>query len=743
MTRKIRVNLCVVPIFVLAVSGVAWAQDDRTLSPFFFVQSDDTSIDQLPLESVEVSVSIAGVIANVEVKQVYTNEGLRPIEAIYVFPGSTRAAVHGMRMTVGNRLLEARIAERQQAREDYEQAVSEGRTASLLELQRPNVFQMNVGNILPGDVIEVELNYVELLVPEDGIYEFVFPTVVGPRYSETTAGDATNWDTWLETPYQHEGEESLYDYDINVQLNAGMPIADVSSPSHDVEITQPDEAGVRIALSNRENAGTKDYILRYNLRGNEVESGVLLYAGEEEKFFLVMMEPPARITDSEIPPREYFFVLDVSGSMAGFPLDTAKIFLLQLLNRLNLADAFNVITFSGGSELLFESSVPAIPENIQIAADRITRLHGGGGTRLYSALEHVYSLPVRDEGGARSIVTITDGYVGAEAAVFDLIRDNLDHSNFFSAGIGSSINRFLIEGMAYSGMGEPLVVTQPAEAERNVDRFVSYIQNPVLTQIQVTFEGIDAYDIEPPTIPDLFAQRPIIVFGKYQGEASGRIHVSGMTPAGPYERTFELNPDMENNPNEALRYLWARHRIRTLADYIGLLPSPELIALVTSLGLEYNLLTAYTSFIIIDTIIRNEDGSPVTVTQPLPMPQGVPDSAVPVENWRLYTPTDLDSAAPHRSEAPQTCLVLKVLDANTVRVSHKGRIETVRILGLDTLAPDESGYREAVTALRTRLEGCEVILRFETPDIEKRDEDGHLLAHLFIGQRDVCDILNR
>ena len=186
--------------------GQPMEEANKTLSPYFFVKSDDPSVDQLPLKSTSADVKVVGVIADVIVTQVYKNEGKKPLEAIYVFPASTRAAVYGMKMTIGKRTIIAKIQERKEARRQYEEAKQQGKSASLLEQQRPNVFQMNVANILPGDVIQVELKYTELLVPTDGIYEFVYPTVVGPRYSNQPAETALPSQKWVENPYFHQGE---------------------------------------------------------------------------------------------------------------------------------------------------------------------------------------------------------------------------------------------------------------------------------------------------------------------------------------------------------------------------------------------------------------------------------------------------------------------------------------------------------------------------------------------------------
>ncbi len=620
--------ILVVMIPISAFAQQAEPADDKTLSPYFFVKSDDPAVDQLPLQSTHADVDIAGVIARVRVTQVYKNTGTRPIEAVYVFPGSTRAAVFGMRMTIGERVIEAKIEERQKARADYEQAKADGKSASLLEQQRPNVFQMNVANIMPGDVIKVELDYTELLVPEDGTYEFVYPTVVGPRYSNMPKDQATDRDRWVENPYLREGEPEPFTFDINVTLNSGIPISRIACPSHDTNIEYEGRTTATVALKDTKGAGTKDFILQYNLEGKKVQSGILLYPGEDENFFLIMMEPPARVAQAVIPPREYIFVLDVSGSMHGFPLNTAKKLMRDLITQLRETDTFNVVLFSGRAAVLSEQSLPATKANIEKAMNTIDSQRGGGGTELINALNTAFGLPRQEENVARTTVIVTDGYVHCETEAFDLIRANLNKSNVFAFGIGSSVNRHLIEGMARCGMGEPLIVTGPDEAGAKANKFREYIREPVLTQIDIDFGGFKAYDIEPASVPDVLANRPVIVFGKYKGKASGAIRISGRSGEGEHKVKLDIEPGMEEQSNEALRYLWARHRIKTLSDYNNLSQDAERVQEVTNLGLTYNLLTDYTSFIAIDSLVRNQTGDSTTVVQPLPLPQGVSNLAV-------------------------------------------------------------------------------------------------------------------
>jgi Ca-activated chloride channel family protein len=602
-------------------------ENDKTLSPYFFIQSEGSETDQMPLKSTLAEVNIAGIIADVKVIQEYKNDGKNTIEAIYVFPASTRAAVYNMTMTIGERTINAVIKERNQARQEYEEARQQGKSASLLEQQRPNVFQMNVANILPGDLIKVELCYTELLIPENGIYEFVYPTVVGPRYSNKPEATATESDKWVSNPYTKEGEKPMSKFNIKINLNAGMTVNDVRCGTHETAInyTGKDKATITLKTGS-EYEGNRDFILQYRLKGDAIQQGLLLYKGKTENFFLAMVQPPRRIAPEQIPPREYVFIVDVSGSMNGFPLDISKGILRDLIGKLKSTDRFNVILFAGASNLMHAQSVPANQTNIKEALNFIDRQEGGGGTELLPALQKALSLK-GTENYSRTFVILTDGYVDIEKQSFDLVRKNLGNANFFAFGIGSSVNRFLIEGLAHVGAGEPFIAENPKKAGIVAKQFQKYIESPVLTDISVEYNGFDAYDVEPMTIPDLFAERPLIIYGKWRGIANGKINIKGKSGNKDYNQQLNVNAlDISEN-NAALRYLWARKRIQMLDDY-NKAGDDGTEKEVTALGLKYNLLTAYTSFIAIDSEVRNTTGQSVSVKQPLPLPEGVSNYAV-------------------------------------------------------------------------------------------------------------------
>ena len=624
-------NLLILSFF--SINAQNETNEDKTLSPYFVVISKNPETDNLPLKETSVKVDIVGMIADVTVRQVYVNSGKNPLEAIYTFPLSTKAAVYGMEMTIGTRIITAQIEEKEKARKDYEKAKSEGKRASLLEQSRPNVFTMNVSNIMVNDTIVVELKYTELLVPEKGQYSFVYPTVVGPRYSSKN----TDNNEFVNTPYTKSGEMPTYTFDFETSINAGIPIQNVICNTHKMNISNPSLTKSVLKLDKADsNGGNRDVIVNYSLRGNDIESGIMLYEGEDENFFLMMVQPPKQVLKEDIPPREYIFIVDVSGSMWGFPLDISKKLMRNLIVNLKPDDKFNVLLFSGSTGILSkEGSINATAENVEKAIKYIDKTKGGGGTELLQALETAYNIPRLDADLSRTFIAVTDGYVDVEREAFELIRKNSDNTNFFSFGIGSGVNRYLIEGMAFMGNGEPMVISQEAEAEKQAERFRNYINTPVLTRIKTNFGSFQVYDVEPVAVPDMLAERPIIIFGKYKGNPSGSISLSGKAGKKSYKQTFDLSNIKPDKSNSAIRYLWAREQIKLL-DYMGASSnyyenSPKedkYIKQITELGLKYNLMTNYTSFIAIDEQVVNENGKLVRVKQPIPMPEGVSDYAV-------------------------------------------------------------------------------------------------------------------
>jgi len=630
--NKLFVSLIIYILVSFLFTNTSTAQDaDKTLSPYFKILSNSNTSEQLPLKANTATVNIAGVIADVQIDQVYENTGSEAIEAIYVFPASTKAAVYAMEMQVGSRTIKAKIQEKEKARATYTAAKKAGKRVSLLEQDRPNIFTMNVANILPGDKITIRLKYTESLVPEEGIYEFVYPTVVGPRYSEA---NTKNQGKVAAVGYTKEKELPYYDFNIDVNVQAGMPIQDVVCTTHKTKITYQGLQGANIQLDPIEQkGGNRDYVLRYQLTGQKINTGLLLYEGVEENHFMLTVQPPKKVVQSDIPQREYIFVVDVSGSMNGFPLDVTKKLMRNLLGNLNYNDMFNLVLFASSAKMYSKESVYAHPKEVESAINLLGDSGGSGGTRLMDALHKVEQLPKCEGGLSRSIVVITDGYISVEKEVYDWIQQNNSEFNLYSFGIGSSVNRYLIEGMAHVGNSEPLFVLNKEEAAAKAEKFRQFIAAPVLTNIEINWGDFDVYDLDPSTISDVLAERPVVITGKYRGTPTGTIQLKGVSGTEDFTANYEASNAQASEENQSIRYLWARNKIRLLDDYNKLKVDDKRVAEVTKLGLQYNLLTNYTSFVAVDQIQALAANTLTkTVDQVLPLPEGVSNSAVGTVN---------------------------------------------------------------------------------------------------------------
>lgn len=643
-------------------------QEGQGRAPYFLILNPDFPADCFPLKKTDITANVSGMIAEVYVTQTYTNEGDVPVNGQYLFPVSAEAAVHGMKMTIGNQVITACIKEKEEAKETYEEAKSEGKSASLLEQKRPNVFTMDVANIMPGDTILIELHYTELLTPQEDIYKLVLPAVVGPRYigetgennQETGSDQETGNDqetgsdgqtggqessddgeSWAAAPYLPEGVVPPGEYNITVNLSSGVPFGDIFCKTHNIRVERRGESEAVITLAKgdetsespgeessfsengcgdkgRDYAGNRDFILNYKLAGEEVCSGLVLSDNGREKYFMLTVQPPEHYEPEDIPPREYIFVLDVSGSMTGYPLDTAKTLIRDLVSGLRETDRFNLVLFASDVVLMSEESLPADGWNIREAVELIEDQQGGGGTSMAPALREAIGIPA-EEGTARSIVVITDGYVSNDNEIIDMVNQNMDKAGFFSFGIGSSVNDYLIKGIAGAGLGEAFVVTDKEDGEEAARNFRTYIESPLLTDITVDYGKFDVYDVET-TVPSvLYARRPIVIFGKWRGEPSGIVRVSGRSGSRDYVQ--EISPDGVNvdTEGEAVRYLWARTRLDRLAGYGSVRNDASVKEEITRLGLDYNMTTPYTSFVAVAEEVRNPEGEGTDVNQPLPL----------------------------------------------------------------------------------------------------------------------------
>ncbi len=609
MQRAIR-WACAVVAMLMSVNGSA---ADRGSAPY--LTASDGAVEQLPLTFTAVDATIAGVIADVSVKQTYENRSERKFDVVYVFPGSDRAAIYALTMRVGERVIRANIRPKEVAKAEFEQARVQGKTASLLEQLDPSIFRMSLANVLPGDKIEVELRYTELLVPTKGEYEFFFPSTLGDRYASAR-------EEAISTPKSSDERVVDHSFDLQVRIVGALPLGEVSSASHAVEVERPDvhQALVFLGEASQQAAAGKDYLLRFRYQGGDIETGIMAFPEGDGGYFLMLAEPPRRVEATQVVPREFIFVVDVSGSMHGRPLDISKDMLLDLVGSMRANELFNVILFAGASTTLSSSgSVPANLDNVNRARLFIEEAEAGGGTELIDALEKAYALP-RTSGFSRTIVVVTDGAIWAGGHAYRAVREHLGGANLFAFGIGPSVDRPVIDLLARAGMGEPFIVDELGKGREVAQRLREYIDRPLLTGIELRHDHDRVFGIEPAQVPDLLAERPLVVVGRYRGQSAHNISIEGSRAGQPYQQTVSIVPGFASDRLSALRQLWARQRIQRLLDEQegdshdrGELAdhSKE----IEALGMEFSLLTPYTSFVAVDQLVR-ADGESELVEQP-------------------------------------------------------------------------------------------------------------------------------
>ena len=626
------VALAIVWLFLMAVAPGA-ATEEITEGSLQALDKDQKPLGYCPLKHTEVTAEISGFIARVTLTQKFTNPYPDPIEAVYTFPMSDRAAVDRMMMRIGDRLIKGVVKEREEARRIYEAARQAGKAASLLDQERPNIFTQSVANIMPKANIDVTISYVEYLKYEEGEFEFSFPMVVGPRYipgSPTGHGTDQVPDAGRITPpITPEGTRAGHDISLTVLLDAGLSIQSIHSVLHKVEVERPTDAKAIVRLAKRKEIPNRDFVLKYAVASEAIEDAVLTHHGDKGGFFTLVLHPPKRVAADEATPKEMIFVIDCSGSMRGFPIEKAKKTMQLCIERMNPKDTFNLISFAGGTGYCFREPRPNTRESRAQALKYLRELEGRGGTEMMGAIRAALAGPY-DDTHLRVVCFMTDGFIGNDMAILDEIRRTAKSARVFSFGIGNSVNRFLIENMAKEGRGAAAIVTLESKGDEAAERFHKRIHRPVLTDISVDFGGLAVTNVypDPKALPDLFSAEPVVLKGRYGEAGAGAVTIRGKTARGPFERTLDVTLPEARKEHDVLAPLWARARIDALMaeDWAGIQhgqPDKDVKQKVTRLGLEFSLVTQFTSFVAVEEKVINKDGKPQRVEVPIEMPDGV------------------------------------------------------------------------------------------------------------------------
>jgi Ca-activated chloride channel family protein len=650
----------------------------------------DETPAELPLSHTRVAATVSGAVATVTLTQEFRNPYDRAIEATYLFPLPADAAVDDMEMHIGPRVVRAEIQRQAEARRTYTQARAQGRRAALLEQQRPNLFAQRVANIAPGERIDVQLRYVARVPYEDGQYEFVFP-MVAPRRYDPSHPDPTRpaADPLAPAPgggpravdAAPPGERSGREVELALDLDAAMPIAALASPTHQITTTRPSDTRAHVALAAGDRIPNRDFVLRYRTAGDAPQAAVLSHRAPEGGYFSLVLQPPDAPPASALTPRDLTVLIDTSSSMNGRPLAHARAVAHALLASLRAGDTLQLVGFADTVHALAPTRLAASADSAARAERFLADLRATGATEMVPALRAALAAtPDADRARLPMVVLVTDGFIGNEADVLRALGEGLGQRRVYAVGVGTAVNRFLLERASELGRGRAVVVTPAEDPLEVATRFARELDRPVFTDVEVDYGGLDVSEVYPRRIPDLFANRPLVLSGRYGNPGRAVVRVRGTLGGRRYERAIEVelqgaSPDARN---EGQRVLWARAAVHERLNALTLRDDPTLVEQVTRLGLAYRMVTPWTSFVAVD---RDPPAAPPSAPQAgarqaTPAAPGAPANAAPARapgstnaNTNANSSTNTSDAEPE-PETTATLSPARVLPGDPeVRIS--------------------------------------------------------------------------
>ncbi len=587
----------------------------------------------------DVDMKISGLVARVSVRQEFRNEGSEWVEGVYVFPLPDKAAVDRMRLHIGDRFIEGEIREKEQARKEYEQAKQSGRKTSLVEQQRANLFTTQVANVAPGELVVVEIEYLEDLRYEDGRFSIRFPMTLTPRYIPGRAlpdKQGSGWsadtdqvpDASMITPPQVTASNN-HRISLRAVVNSGMPLEIIASRYHPVTVAEKD-GHYYVDLRDAQTLMDHDFELVWQpVKSAKPRAMAFTETIDGKPYHLLMMMPP----DQEVAPpgriaRETIFIIDSSGSMHGVSMSQAKRAVKLALKALQPGDRFNVIDFDSYTTALFPDSVPADASNVSNAINFVSALQADGGTEMRPALKMALTAPQR-ETHLRQVVFITDGSVGYEDEMFTMIENQLGNARLFTVGIGSAPNSLFMRKAAEAGRGTFTFISALHEVREKMDALFRKLESPQVTDIQVAWPSGVVIDTYPSTIPDLYLGEPVTVRTRASTDfrPGDTVQVSGNSVTGAWTAEMPLDAPAQS-PGVAA--LWARARIGELMDDErrgG--NADETRAAIIETAIAHHLVSKYTSLIAVDKTPVRPAGDPLSSEQvPNLMPYGQSTNAI-------------------------------------------------------------------------------------------------------------------
>ncbi len=591
------------------------------------------------LLNTDVDMNISGLVARVSVRQEFRNTSQDWVEGVYVFPLPDKAAVDHMRLFIGDRFIEGEIQEKERAKKTYEKAKQAGQKASLVEQQRANLFTTSVANIAPGELVVVEVEYLEDIRYEEGQFSIRFPMTLTPRYISGTALPDRTGNGWSPdtdrvpdaaaiTPPQVTSSKG-HQLSLTVNVNAGMPLEIIASRYHPVSVGE-DKGQYKVALRGGATAMDHDFELVWRPVPSVAPRAMSFVETVDGKphYLLVVMPPDQEEVPTASMPRETVFIIDTSGSMHGVSIQQAKRAVQLALKRLQPTDRFNVIEFNSTTKALYTKSQPVTALSTREASQFVQRLQANGGTEMRPALALALDSPPSEE-HLRQVVFITDGSVGYEDELFSMIEDRLGTARLFTVGIGSAPNSWFMRKAAEAGRGSYTFISALHEVREKMDGLFRKLEQPQVTDIQVEWPSGVVVDSLPSTVPDLYLGEPVTVKVAASGDfrPGDFVRVSGNSIAGGWAANLPVSA-ASNSPGVAA--LWARARISELLNVERRSSEPEEVRLaIVETALAHHLVSKYTSLVAVDKTPARPSDDPLKSEQvPNLMPYGQNANAI-------------------------------------------------------------------------------------------------------------------
>ena len=685
----------------------------------------DGKLVDVSLEHTEVAIRVDGPLVEATVTQRFRNPYATKIEAVYLFPLPVGAAVNQLTISSGGRTIRGTIQERAKAKPTYVVAREQGLVTALLAQERPGLFTQWIASLEPSAAVEVTLTYVQPLSYADGGYELVFPMMTGPRPAAVGAAPAG------------AGPRSSRDLGLRVELDAGVPIEAIESPSHRIAIDRPAGAPARatVTLHASDPIPSRDFVLRYRVAGAAPRFGVLTHRAGGIGSFLLLAQPPAAPADSQLAPREIVFLLDTSSSMRGRPLAKAKDVIRRVLRGLRADDTFQIVRLADRASPLGPAPIASKPRNVDLALDWLAALDASG-PEVTPGIDVALAVP-HDPARLRLVVLVTDGNVGDEDAILRRVAAGIGpDARLFAFGVGSAVNRSLLEELAARGRGAAQLVRPDEDSAAAVDAFERRIAAPVLTDLRIDWGGLAVTDVAPAAIPDLFAGQPLVLAGHYTAPGAGAITVRGRQAGREVSFQVPVRLPVLDAARPAVAAAWARQRIAELSRRLVRAADPALQKELIALALEHRLLTPYTALIAVDARAPAVGGAPVRVAVPVEVPAamraiepyhggGLPSFRITERDWSPGALERSDVFHPERPLRPFTSdpgePAEVVRQINAERAARPTAIARRQLRGTLTILPpavvsgevgdgdpteDREAIRRAVRRVQSKLDGC-------------------------------------